>query len=115
MFGAAGQWRERGRICPSGTNFAETCRKPRSLREDGRFFGKKGGSARPVRVRAARGGRSVRARAAAGEKNVDAAVDGALSRGLAAWDADGRLVPTERGWLLGNELYGLMWDLAADD
>ena len=56
-----------------------------------------------------------RARAAAGEKNVDAAVDGALSRGLAAWDADGRLVPTERGWLLGNELYGLMWDLAADD
>lgn len=56
-----------------------------------------------------------RARASAGEKNVDAAVDEALSRGLAAWGADGRLVPTERGWLLGNELYGLMWDIASDD
>ena len=28
------------------------------------------------------------------------------------WDADGRLIPTERGWLLGNELYGALWDLA---
>ena len=56
-----------------------------------------------------------RARSVAGEKSVDAAVSTALSRGLAAWDADGRLVPTERGWLLGNELYDLMWDLAADD
>ena len=26
-----------------------------------------------------------------------------------------RLVPTERGWLMGNELYGLFWDLASDD
>ncbi|HIY50604.1 MAG TPA: coproporphyrinogen III oxidase family protein [Candidatus Olsenella avicola] len=56
-----------------------------------------------------------RARSVAGEKSVDSAVSTALSRGLAAWDAGGRLVPTERGWLLGNELYGLMWDLAADD
>lgn len=56
-----------------------------------------------------------RSRALAGEKNVDAAVDEALSRGLAAWAPDGRLAPTERGWLLGNELYGLMWDLASDD
>lgn len=56
-----------------------------------------------------------RARALAGEKNVVAAVDEALARGLAAWAPDGRLAPTERGWLLGNELYGLMWDLASDD
>ena len=55
-----------------------------------------------------------RARSLAGEKNVDAAVGRALSRGLAAWTPEGRLAPTERGWLLGNELYGLMWDLAAD-
>ena len=24
-----------------------------------------------------------------------------------------RLVPTEQGWLLGNELYGLFWGLAS--
>lgn len=54
-----------------------------------------------------------RARDVAGAARVDAAVGEALRRGLAAWEG-GRLVPTERGWLLGNELYGLMWDLAAD-
>lgn len=42
---------------------------------------------------------------------VDAAVRTACRRGLARW-CDARLVPTEEGWLLGNELYGLMWDLA---
>ncbi|MEI3377723.1 MAG: radical SAM family heme chaperone HemW [Coriobacteriales bacterium] len=26
---------------------------------------------------------------------------------------DGRLVPTERGWLLGNEVYGAIWSLAS--
>lgn len=25
---------------------------------------------------------------------------------------DGRFVPTERGWLMGNEIYGMIWDLA---
>lgn len=57
-----------------------------------------------------------RAREAIGAAAVDAAVDGALSRGLAAWrEVDGarRLVPTHDGWLLGNELYSLFWDLAA--
>lgn len=34
-----------------------------------------------------------------------------LDQGLLAVRA-GRLVPTERGWLLGNELYGALWDLA---
>lgn len=28
---------------------------------------------------------------------------------------DGRLAPTERGWLLGNELYERLWDLAPGD
>ena len=37
----------------------------------------------------------------------------AQAEGLARLDdATGALVPTERGWLMGNELYGLMWDLA---
>lgn len=56
-----------------------------------------------------------RARCAIGARALDAAVDAALERGLAAWaDADGvrRLVPTHEGWLLGNELYGIFWDLA---
>ena len=62
-----------------------------------------------------------RARKLMGSQRVDAAVCEALERGLARWteepqpgaDARGRrLVPTDDGWLLGNELYGLFWDLA---
>ena len=41
----------------------------------------------------------------------DDTVEGLLARGLLA-ERDGRLAPTERGWLLGNELYGALWDLA---
>lgn len=40
--------------------------------------------------------------------DVDRALAEAQSRGLL--DAD--LAPTRDGWLLGNELYGLLWDLA---
>lgn len=48
-----------------------------------------------------------------GEHAVRAAVDEAVGRRLARWDADARrLAPTHDGWLLGNELYGLFWDLA---
>lgn len=39
------------------------------------------------------------------------AVDRAVSSGLARWEG-GSLVPTRRGWLEGNELFGLFWDLA---
>ena len=38
-----------------------------------------------------------------------------IADGLASWaEGDGarRLVPTARGWLMGNELYGALWDLA---
>lgn len=69
-----------------------------------------------------------RARELAGAERVDGAVDSALARGLARWSVRGgsvesdargacgeRLVPTGAGWLLGNELYGLFWDLAHDD
>lgn len=55
-----------------------------------------------------------RARETVPAGRLEAAVGEAVATGLAAWSG-GRLVPTERGWLLGNELYGLMWDLAADD
>lgn len=41
----------------------------------------------------------------------DDTVDGLLSKGLLAEKHD-RLAPTERGWLLGNELYSALWDLA---
>lgn len=37
-------------------------------------------------------------------------LDALVTRGLAQWQ-DGRFVPTQRGWLCGNELYGAMLDL----
>lgn len=39
------------------------------------------------------------------------ACERAVARGLAAWEA-GRLKPTHLGWLEGNELFGIFWDLA---
>ena len=53
-----------------------------------------------------------------GAAPVEAAVRRALDRGLAAWREEGRgrrLAPTERGWLQGNELFSIMWDLASGD
>ncbi len=58
-----------------------------------------------------------RARAEIGPARLDAAVSRAIAEGLAAWrdgDRERRLAPTPRGWLMGNELYGLFWGLAAD-
>ena len=37
--------------------------------------------------------------------------DDLIERGLVA-KRESRMVPTHRGWLLGNELYGALWDLA---
>lgn len=42
---------------------------------------------------------------------VDEALDRLLKEGLLCL-REGRLAPTERGWLLGNELFGQLWDLA---
>lgn len=52
----------------------------------------------------------LRARELFGTK-FDDTIDDLLAQGLLA-EKDGRLAPTERGWLLGNELYGALWDLA---
>ncbi len=43
-------------------------------------------------------------------------LDGLVSDGLLIWnrsenDVAERLCPTERGWLLGNEVYGRVWNL----
>ncbi|MBE6469579.1 MAG: coproporphyrinogen III oxidase family protein [Coriobacteriaceae bacterium] len=49
---------------------------------------------------------------------LDAAIGWALETGLASWMGTGagaRLAPTELGWLMGNELYGRFWGLAADE
>lgn len=51
-----------------------------------------------------------RARALFGVR-LDETLADLIGRGLLA-ERDGRLVPTERGWLLGNELYGALWGLA---
>lgn len=42
---------------------------------------------------------------------LDEALGGCVARGLLT-ERGGHLAPTERGWLLGNELYGALWDLA---
>ena len=52
------------------------------------------------------------ARDVLGAQAVGAAVAEARREGLAEARADGGLAPTRRGWLLGNELYGIMWGLA---
>lgn len=39
-------------------------------------------------------------------------VEDVIQRGLAEEQPDASLVPTERGWLLGNELFGACWELA---
>ena len=51
-----------------------------------------------------------RARALLGPALDDALAD-LLDRALLVERGD-RLAPTERGWLLGNELYGALWGLA---
>ena len=54
-----------------------------------------------------------RAGSVLGRDRVERAVLLAVGEGLARWEGDGgRLVPTHRGWLMGNELFGIMWDLA---
>ena len=42
----------------------------------------------------------------------DAACDKAAAEGLIVYDAQGGFSITERGWLLGNELFSIMWSLA---
>lgn len=51
-----------------------------------------------------------RGRGVLGE-GLDSALERLLARGLLA-EREGRLAPTEQGWLLGNELYGELWALA---
>ena len=53
-------------------------------------------------------------RSLVGDGRVDDTVSGLLDKGLLAGGDGGRLVPTHLGWLLGNELYGPLWDLAHD-
>lgn len=48
-----------------------------------------------------------------GRERVDDVLADACKRGLAAWRG-GRLAPTHDGWLLGNELYGMLWGLAKE-
>jgi oxygen-independent coproporphyrinogen-3 oxidase len=54
--------------------------------------------------------RGIEARLLDGEPEVR---DDLVGRGLVEL-VDGRLVPTHDGWLLGNELFGALWDLAGE-
>lgn len=51
------------------------------------------------------------AHTALGADEVEDALAWCAARGLAQ-ERGGRWVPTDQGWLLGNELYGRLWDLA---
>lgn len=65
-------------------------------------------------VRGAGPGLVEHARAVLGKREVDDTLAMCAERGL-AHEQDGSWVPTHEGWLLGNELYGLMWGLAPDE
>ncbi len=43
---------------------------------------------------------------------IGEALERAIELGLAKREADGSVVPTLRGWLVGNELYSLIWNCA---
>ncbi|MFZ2756089.1 MAG: hypothetical protein WAY93_04400, partial [Atopobiaceae bacterium] len=51
------------------------------------------------------------ARRRIGAQAVDEALARVVGSGLARWSG-ARLVPTHMGWLLGNELYGSLWELS---
>lgn len=61
-------------------------------------------------------GRELQERAyeAIGQGAVDATIDDLYERGLLEQVASGAYVPTQQGWLLGNEVYGALWDLASE-
>ena len=46
-----------------------------------------------------------------GKERVEGTLESCVHDGLLARTAAGALAPTESGWLLGNELYGRLWDL----
>ncbi len=55
-----------------------------------------------------------RAKATLGDKRVQERFSQLESRGLLAQKGSS-LVPTHAGWILGNELYGPLWDLAIEE
>lgn len=55
-----------------------------------------------------------RARGAIDASAVNRTVGTLVGEGLLAPGADGGLAPTERGWLMGNEVFGALWDLAGE-
>ena len=56
-----------------------------------------------------------RAKDTLGAERVAACIDSLVNKGLLASAANGACAPTHAGWLLGNELYGPLWDLASEN
>ncbi len=56
-----------------------------------------------------------RAGTALGETRVGECLASLVSRGLLVCGDDGSYTPTHSGWLLGNELYGALWELAEEE
>lgn len=55
-----------------------------------------------------------RAREVIGTGEVDDTLDTLVEEGLLVFGS-GSFAPTERGWLMGNVVFGALWDLASDD
>lgn len=55
-----------------------------------------------------------RSRDVIGAAAVDRTVGTLVGEGLLTPGADGGFAPTERGWLMGNEVFGALWDLAGE-
>ena len=54
------------------------------------------------------------ARTVLGVARVNKTLEDCVARGLACWDS-GWLKPTHEGWLLGNGLFGALWDLVESE
>lgn len=57
----------------------------------------------------------MRARPLVGTHNLDTTISQLQTHGFLYQKPDGGVAPTHQGWLLGNELYGPLWDLAHDE
>lgn len=104
----------------SATEVAEACGDVEALKLEVESLTARGAAAEDLMLAARTTfgiGRELQERAyeAIGQDAVDATIDDLCERGLLEQVASGAYVPTQQGWLLGNEVYGALWDLASDN
>ena len=102
--------------CTSDAREVAACEELRDLHFDLEFMDEPQAAAEDLMlsmrmVRGADGGLVGHARRVLGTERVDEALAWCAQRGLVQCEG-ARWKPTASGWLLGNELYGRLWDLA---